>query len=74
LKAQQGKSILVDGSSVLVHTLAENDLIDEYILWVYPIVLGGGKRVFSEKSSANLRLIDSKPLPTGVVMLRYARA
>jgi dihydrofolate reductase len=73
LKAQPGKNILVDGSSVLVHTLAENDLIDEYTLWVYPVVLGGGKKIFPEKSSANLRLIDSKPLPTGVVMLRYAR-
>ena len=45
LKEQPGKDILMDGSSVLIHTLAENDLIDEYGLHVYPIVLGSGKRL-----------------------------
>src|SRR5215813_12672216 len=46
LKEQPGKDILMDGSSVLIHTLAQNDLIDEYHLLVYPVVLGGGKQVF----------------------------
>lgn len=73
LKARPGKNILTDGSSVLVHTLAENDLVDEYSLWIYPIVLGKGKRLFPEKSLANLRLIESKPLPTGVVLMHYER-
>src|ERR1700694_5760009 len=49
LKAQPGKNILIDGSSVLVHTLAEYDLIDEYSLHVYPVVLGGGKKLFPER-------------------------
>ena len=74
MKAQPGKNILIDGSSVLVHTLAEHDLIDEYSLHVYPIVLGSGKKLFPEGQRVNLRLIEAKPLPTGVVFMRYTRA
>ena len=71
LKAQSGKNISTDGSSVLVHTLAEHDLVDEYSLLVYPVVLGGGKRLFAEGVPLNLRLIESRPFPTGVVLMRY---
>jgi dihydrofolate reductase len=71
LKAQPGKNILTDGSSVLVHTLAQHDLIDEYSLLVYPIVLGGGKKVFPEGTRVNLRLVESHPFPSGVVLMRY---
>jgi dihydrofolate reductase len=74
LKAQPGKNIAIDGSSVLIHTLAEHDLIDEYMLHVYPIVLGNGKKVFPDGLRVNLRLIESKPIPSGVVLMRYARA
>ena len=74
LKAQPGKNIVIDGSSVLVHTLAEHDLIDEYSLWVYPVVLGSGKKLFPEGLRVNLRLIESRPFPSGVVLMRYARA
>lgn len=74
LKAQSGKNIVMDGSSVLVHTLAEHDLIDEYSLHVYPLVLGNGKKLFPEGRRVNLRLIEAKPLPSGVVFMRYARA
>jgi len=74
LKEKPGKNILIDGSSVLVHTLVEHDLIDEYSLWVYPVVLGSGKQVFPQGHRANLRLIESKPLPSGVVLMRYERA
>ncbi len=73
LKAQPGKNILIDGSSVLVHTLAAHDLIDEYSLLVYPVVLGGGKKLFPEGLHVPLRLIESRPFPSGVVLLRYAR-
>lgn len=74
LKARPGKTIGIDGSSVLVHTLAEHDLIDEYSLLVYPVVLGGGKQLFAQGQRATLRLIESRPFPSGVVLMRYGRA
>ncbi len=72
LKAQDGKNIAIDGSSVLVHTLAQHDLVDEYSLLVYPLVLGGGKKVFPDRMRVNLRLNDTRPFPSGVVLMRYA--
>jgi dihydrofolate reductase len=71
LKGQPGKNILIDGSSVLIHTLAENDLIDEYSLHVHPLVLGSGKRLFPDGKRINLELIESQALPTGVVFQQY---
>lgn len=71
LKEQPGKDILTDGSSVLVHTLIENELVDEYALHVYPLVLGSGKRLFPEGTRVNLKLLESRALPTGVVYQRY---
>jgi dihydrofolate reductase len=71
LKEQPGKDILIDGSSLLVHTLAENDLVDEYSLLVYPLSLGSGKRLFPAGKRLNLKLIESQMLPTGVVLLVY---
>ncbi|MEP6895113.1 MAG: dihydrofolate reductase family protein [Chloroflexota bacterium] len=71
LKEQPGQNIVLDGSSVLAHTLIENDLVDEYALHVYPLVLGGGKRLFPEGKRVNLKLIESSALPTGVVYQRY---
>lgn len=71
LKAQPGKNIAIDGSSVLIHTLAQNDLIDEYHLIIYPVALGGGKKVFPDGTRLNLRLVEARPLPTGVVLTRY---
>ena len=73
LKQQPGKNILVDGSSVLIHTLAQNDLVDEYSLHVYPLALGGGKRLFPEGKRLDLKLVESQALPTGVVFQRYRR-
>lgn len=72
LKARDGKNITTDGSSVLVHTLAWHDLVDEYSLLVYPLVLGSGKKVFADGPRVNLRLIESLPFPSGVVLMRYA--
>lgn len=74
LKEQSGKDIILDGSSVLAHTLIENDLVDEFQLHVYPLVLGSGKRLFPIGKRLNLKLIDSQPLPTGVVFQRYETA
>src|SRR5688572_853373 len=53
LKASPGGTILTDGSSQLVHTLIENDLVDELLLHVYPLALGRGKRVFPDGSAAH---------------------
>ena len=71
LKEQPGKDIYVDGSSVLVHTLAQSDLVDEYSLLVFPILLGSGKRVFPDGFYAGLKLIETKSFPSGVILLRY---
>ena len=74
LKQQPGKNILVDGSSVLAPVLAQHDLVDEYSLHIYPLVLGGGKRLFPEGKRINLTLVQAAPLPTGVVFARYRRS
>jgi dihydrofolate reductase len=73
LKQQPGKNILMDGSSVLAQALAKDDLVDEYRLHVYPLVLGGGKRLFPEGKRLDLTLVEASPLPTGVVFMRYRR-
>ena len=71
IKEKDGKNILLDGSSVLAHTLIENNLVDEYLLHVYPLVLGSGKRLFPEGKRVNLKLLESSSLPTGVVFEKY---
>jgi dihydrofolate reductase len=71
LKQQPGKDISVSGSGRLVHTLVENDLVDEYRLLVYPVVLGSGKRLFPNGVGTKLQLVESKMFPTGVVFLHY---
>jgi dihydrofolate reductase len=72
LKQLPGKDILVDGSSVLTKLLAQNDLVDEYRLHVYPIVLGGGKKLFPDGKHLGLTLLEATPLPTGVMYMRYS--
>ncbi len=74
LKDQPGKNIIMDGSSVLLHSLIENDLVDEYLLHVYPLVLGIGKRLFPQGKHVSLKLLESSSVPTGVVYLRYQPA
>lgn len=74
LKRLPGKNILLDGSSELVHTLTHDELVDEYVLHVYPVVLGGGKRLFPTGTRHNLQLVETAALPTGVVFGRYRRA
>ncbi len=74
LKQAEGKNIMLDGSSVLAHTLIEHDLVDEYVLHVYPLVLGTGKRLWPEGKRVNLTLVSSELLPTGVLYQRYRPA
>jgi dihydrofolate reductase len=73
LKALPGKNILTDGSSQLLHTLLIHDLVDELHLALYPLSLGGGKRLFPEGVVSRFTLAGSKPYPTGVVGLHYVR-
>jgi dihydrofolate reductase len=73
LKAQPGKNILLDGSSQLLHTLLANDLVDELHLTLYPLALGGGKRLFPAGVQTRFTLLGSKSYPTGVIALHYAR-
>jgi dihydrofolate reductase len=76
IKKQVAGDILVAGSAQLVRSLAEEDLVDEYRLMVYPIVLGTGKRLFGEgMPRTKLRLVDSRPLgPDGIFLLIYQPA
>lgn len=74
LKEQTGKNILIDGSSVLLKTLIEHNLVDEFQLHVYPLVLGTGKKLFPENTKVDLTLVNSRSLPTGVVFMEYKNA
>jgi dihydrofolate reductase len=72
LKQQPGDNIAVLGSGDLVQTLISNDLVDEYSLMIFPIVLGSGKRLFRDTDqTSTLRLVDSKTTTTGGLMLTY---
>ena len=72
LKQQAGGDILVIGSSVLAQSLLDLDLVDEYRLIVYPVLLGGGKRLFGEEDAKRkLRLAASQITPRGLAILTY---
>jgi dihydrofolate reductase len=74
LKQQDGPMLLIQGSSVLIQTLLKHDLIDEFRLLTFPLVLGKGKRMFgSGATPAALKLVESKVSPTGAVMSTYRR-
>jgi len=75
LKEQPGGEIQVTGSGDLIQTLIEHDLVDEYRLWVFPVVLGEGKRLFARGTvPAGLKLVDTKTSSTGVAIHTYERA
>ena len=73
LKAQPGKNIATDGSSQLVHALLAQDLVDELHLLLYPLTLGGGKRLLPAGVHATFSLTSVTPYPSGVVGLHYTR-
>jgi dihydrofolate reductase len=75
LKQQDGPELQVHGSGDLVQTLFRHNLVDEYRLWVFPLVIGSGKRLFSEGTiPSGLKLVDSKVSTTGVVIGTYEPA
>jgi len=75
LKAGEGPELQVHGSGNLIQTLLRHNLIDQYRLWVFPLVIGSGKRLFSEGTIASgLKLVDSKVSTTGVMIGTYEPA
>lgn len=73
LKAQPGGTILTDGSSQLVPALLAHDLVDGLHLLLYPLMLGGGKRIWPANTHAAFTLRSATTYPTGVVGLDYVR-
>ena len=73
LKAEPGKNIMTDGSSQLVHELLRHDLVDGLHILLYPLTLGGGKRLLPDGVRAEFKLTNSTPYPSGVVGLDYER-
>ncbi|MDQ6614324.1 MAG: dihydrofolate reductase family protein [Actinomycetota bacterium] len=71
LKEQVEGNILVGGSATLVHGLAQHGLVDEYRLVVYPVSLGGGKRVFADRTFTKLDLTLEQRTSTGAILLAY---
>jgi dihydrofolate reductase len=75
IKAQDGPEIQVHGSPGLIQTLLEHDLVDHYRTWIFPVVLGSGKRLFGDGAiPAGLRLVDSQVSGSGVTINVYERA
>jgi dihydrofolate reductase len=75
LKKEDGPELQVHGSGNLIQTLMRHNLVDEYRLWVFPVVLGSGKRLFSDGTiPSGLKLVDTKVSTTGVVISTYEPA
>ena len=76
IKDQPGGTLLVEGSAQLVHTLAQHNLVDEYRLMVFPVILGQGKRVFPDSmpAPAKLTITNSRTVASGVQLLNLIPA
>jgi dihydrofolate reductase len=72
LRAQPGKDLVILGSGALIQSLMRRNLIDRFVLTIHPLVLGSGRRLFTDDGPfAELRLVDSKSTPKGVVIAVY---
>ena len=72
LKERPGGELQVHGSGQLAQTLIDADLVDEYLLYIHPVHLGSGKKLFREGAPArSLKLVDSKTTGAGVIIARY---
>jgi dihydrofolate reductase len=74
IKAQPGKDILIFGSATACHSLMQHDLIDEYWLYVNPILLGKGIPLFNYPDRSKLNLVSTKTFGSGVICLSYERS
>jgi dihydrofolate reductase len=75
LKEEDGPELQVHGSADLIQTLLRHGLVDEFRVWIFPVVLGTGKRLFGDGTvPAGLELVDSKISSTGVLHLTYVPA
>jgi dihydrofolate reductase len=75
MKRSSGPTLQVYGSGNLIQTLMKHDLVDEYWLKIFPITLGGGKRLFEAGTiPASFKLLESKTSPSGVIFASYKRA
>jgi dihydrofolate reductase len=75
IKSQDGPDIVLWGSSTLTSTLLEHGLADEVLLFVYPVLLGTGKRFFADGTPArSFELVSSKALPSGIIISTYKAA
>lgn len=74
LEEEDGDDLAILGSGALIRSLLKRDLIDEFVLLIHPLVLGSGTRLFPEQGTlAKLRLVDSVPTTTGVIVATYGR-
>ena len=71
LKEQEGRELQVHGSVTLVQSLARENLVDEYMLVIAPVILGSGKRPFDGAAPAGLELVDTKAASTGLMVQTY---
>jgi riboflavin biosynthesis pyrimidine reductase len=72
IKATDGPDLILWGSSTLIATLLENDLADEILLFVYPVLLGMGKRFFAEGNPfRTFELVSTETTPTGIILSHY---
>jgi len=75
LKTEKGENIYCDGGAEIVNELLQNDLIDEYIISVVPILVGNGTKLFKDgRPEQKLKLIETKTFKTGLTQLHYRRA
>jgi dihydrofolate reductase len=75
LKREDGPELQVHGSANLIQTLLRHNLVDQYRLWVFPLVIGSGKRLFADGTvPSGLKLVDSQVSSTGVVLATYEPA
>ncbi|RKF29421.1 dihydrofolate reductase family protein [Micromonospora globbae] len=74
LKEEPGDDLLLTGGSNLASALTGLGLVDEYLIVVHPVVLGGGQPVFLDKERLGLRLVESRPFDSCSVLLRYEPA